>query len=361
MLMLSDVVFYNTLLEIVMYFFPSFIIGLFFMFQGRKTKTKLLFYYGLALIGISITLGFGTFIDFTTILITGNNMDGQLKLYIFWAPTGFTAPVMAYVWAEILIPKKKWYFLSIILFLNMLSLLDLFIFHWTTEIIVPPIIPGEGLIEVYYDLPIPTQKFPFRWNVFTYSYALTIGVGLLYKASGTKGIFRKKYIYLSIGIILYSLSRILMFQMVQAFGEEVQYIFMIIDVTSLVTAYLGLRAEPEERKKKVKKKIIAKDSLFRIIERPEQITDEEVSYYREKKICLMCKGKVAGFNIFLCPKCEALYHQNCARTLSDLENACWVCNQPIDEKKPTKPFKIAEEKKIVEDVVKKENNSKLDK
>ncbi len=76
--MLSDVVFYNALLDSVFSFFLPFILGLFFMFQGRKTKTTLLFYYGLAIIGIGITLGGPTFIDFTTILITGNNMDGQL-------------------------------------------------------------------------------------------------------------------------------------------------------------------------------------------------------------------------------------------------------------------------------------------
>jgi hypothetical protein len=350
MLMLSDVVFYNTLLDIVIYFFLWFIIGLFFMFQGRKTKTKLLFYYGLALIGIGITLGGATFIDFTTILITGNNMDGQLKLYIMWVPTaGLAAPVMAYVWAEILIPKKKWYFLSIILILNMLILLDLFIFHWMTPIIIPPTIPGEGLVEVHYGLPIPTQRLPFRWNVFTYSYGLVLGAGVLYKASEMKGIFRKKYIYLSIGIVLHCLSRMLMFQMVQAFGEEVKFIFIIIDLTGLVTSYLGLRAEPEERKKKVKRKIITKDSFFRIIERPEHISEEEVTYYREQKICLICKGKVAGFNIFLCPNCEALYHEDCARALSTMENACWVCIDPIDKTKPTKPFKKVEEKKEVEE------------
>ncbi|MFX1417539.1 MAG: hypothetical protein ACFE9N_01320, partial [Promethearchaeota archaeon] len=310
MLMLSDVVFYNALIDSVFYFFLPFILGLFFMIQGRKTKTKLLFYYGLALSGVGITLGGPTFSDLTTILITGNNIDGQLKLYIMWLPTvALASPLMAYVWAEILIPKKKWYFLSIILILDILILLDLFIFHWMTPIIIPPAIPGEGLVEVYYGLLIPTQRLPARWSLFTNSYGLVFGAGVLYKASVTKGIFRKKYIYLSIGIILHCLSRILMFQMIQTFGEGVKFIFIIIDVTSLVTSYLGLRAEPEERKKKVKRKIIAKDSFFRIVERPEHISEEEVTYYREQKICLVCKGKVEGFNIFLCPNCEALYHE----------------------------------------------------
>jgi hypothetical protein len=149
--------------------------------------------------------------------------------------------------------------------------------------------------------------------------------------------------------------------MIQAFGEVFRYIFIIIGVISVVTPYLGLRAEPEDRKKKVKKKIIAKDSLFRIIERPEQITDEEVSYYREQKICLMCKGKVGGFNTYICMNCEALYHQDCARTLSDLENACWVCNEPIDKTKATQPFQLVEEKEVGVILEEEEKNSERDK
>ena len=82
------------------------------------------------------------------------------------------------------------------------------------------------------------------------------------------------------------------------------------------------------------------ESLFRLTKRPAQITEEEVTYYKEQKICMICKGKVSGFNIFLCPNCETIYHEECARALGDAENACWVCNKPIDKSKPSKPFKI---------------------
>jgi len=219
LLMLSDVVFYDALIDSVFYFFLPFILGLFFMIQGGRAKTKLLFYYGLALIGVSMSLGGYIFFDLATILITGNNIDGQLKLYLMWVPTAALAgPLMAYVWSEIIIPKKKWYFLFIVLILNMLILLDLFIFHWMTPIIIPPTIPGEGLVEVHYGLLIPTQRLPARWSLFVNSYGLVFGAGVLYKASEMKGIFRKKYIYLSISILLHCLSRILMFQMIQAFS-----------------------------------------------------------------------------------------------------------------------------------------------
>jgi hypothetical protein len=69
--------------------------------------------------------------------------------------------------------------------------------------------------------------------------------------------------------------------------------------------------------------------------KPPKLTEEEVTVSKEKKICLVCKGKVLGFNSFIC-KCDTIYCQKCARTLSNLENACWVCETPFDETKAVK-------------------------
>ncbi|MFX1418799.1 MAG: hypothetical protein ACFE9N_07765, partial [Promethearchaeota archaeon] len=308
MLMLTDIAFTNALIKSVN-FFLGCTLGLFYIFQGRKTNSKLLFYYGINVIGFN-GLGLGVFIDFITVLITGHNMDGQLKFYLVWGPAVITNIFFVYVFAEILIPKKKWYFLSLILILNTLYLLDLFIIHWTPHIIIYPVTPGEALVQVHFALYQFGQIFPWRFMAFSASYIVFIGVGLLYKAFGIKGMIRKKYIYLSTGMIVLGIDMIYGYTYLEdAFGYTGAIIRAIIQLTITIFAYLGLRAEPEQRKKKVKKKLITKDSLFRIVERPEQITEEEVTYYREQKICLVCKGKVEGFNIFLCPNCEALYHE----------------------------------------------------
>ena len=42
--------------------------------------------------------------------------------------------------------------------------------------------------------------------------------------------------------------------------------------------------------------------------------------------------------MFICPNCDALYCQNCAHALESLENACWVCDGPIDPTKPVRSF-----------------------
>ncbi|MFX0098393.1 MAG: B-box zinc finger protein [Candidatus Hodarchaeota archaeon] len=73
--------------------------------------------------------------------------------------------------------------------------------------------------------------------------------------------------------------------------------------------------------------------------RPKTITEEEITYYREQKVCLVCKGKVSRLN-YICPECSALYCNNCSEALSNLENACWSCNEPFD---PEKPVNIQEQ------------------
>jgi len=69
---------------------------------------------------------------------------------------------------------------------------------------------------------------------------------------------------------------------------------------------------------------------------PAFITEEKVAISKETKICLVCRGDVLRFT-YIC-KCGAIYCDNCARALTNLENVCWVCNNPIDYLKPVKPY-----------------------
>ena len=75
-----------------------------------------------------------------------------------------------------------------------------------------------------------------------------------------------------------------------------------------------------------------------------QIVEEKVTIQKETKICLVCRGEVSGFT-FIC-KCDGIYCENCARALTDLENACWVCNAPIDKLKPVKPYRNDKEERF---------------
>ncbi|MFX1488138.1 MAG: hypothetical protein ACFFBI_03255 [Promethearchaeota archaeon] len=66
--------------------------------------------------------------------------------------------------------------------------------------------------------------------------------------------------------------------------------------------------------------------------KPSTITIEEIELYRKKGLCLVCKSKVSRLN-YICPKCNAIYCIKCSEALTNLENACWVCDTPFDESK----------------------------
>jgi hypothetical protein len=71
----------------------------------------------------------------------------------------------------------------------------------------------------------------------------------------------------------------------------------------------------------------------------ERITEGEVTVYKDSQTCLVCKGNIGGFNIYVCPTCKSNYCKACTQAVIDLENQCWSCNSPIDASKPVKPYK----------------------
>lgn len=102
-----------------------------------------------------------------------------------------------------------------------------------------------------------------------------------------------------------------------------------------------------EKEKRIKHPsgLTERKGFLNIFTKPQNLSEEEISVSKERKVCLVCKGKVLGFNSFIC-KCDAIYCQNCARTLSEMENACWVCNAALDETKPVKRVKEEKTKEI---------------
>jgi tetratricopeptide (TPR) repeat protein len=77
-----------------------------------------------------------------------------------------------------------------------------------------------------------------------------------------------------------------------------------------------------------------------------KVSVDEITIHEQKKICLVCRSEVLKFS-YIC-KCGAIYCENCARALSNLENVCWVCESQIDTHKPIKPFKDEEVARIEE-------------
>lgn len=87
---------------------------------------------------------------------------------------------------------------------------------------------------------------------------------------------------------------------------------------------------------RIQKNIFKKQQSTRLLSaftKPARITEEEISISKERQTCLVCKGKLTRL-MFICPSCGAFYCIKCANSLVNIENACWVCENPIDETKP---------------------------
>jgi hypothetical protein len=319
----------------------SVIAGLIFFYKSIKSKIKLLSYAALMLIFGWLFL-LGNCIDFITIIITGRNTPLPEEFvailnFVWVVPSGFCSYIYC---TAIIIPEKK----QLKRFIYLFIIINYFLYEFFlildplgSSIFIYPSVSGNKLINYYFNIGSIAPIFIF---IPLPVYLGLCGCGFLHKSIHSTGVLKKKYFIISLGIFLYS-------GFGAAAGIGLSGIFVIVIriglFLSILFWYLGLREEPAEKiKVKVKKEIKVEDGLIRLIKRPSQITEEEVSISKEKKICLVCKGSIGGFS-FICNDCGTFYCQNCANSLITLENACWVCNTPIDPSKPSKPYEKEKE------------------
>ncbi|MFW9949715.1 MAG: B-box zinc finger protein, partial [Candidatus Thorarchaeota archaeon] len=321
------------------------ILGIYFISKSKNTKAKLLLYLGLGTIGVGLWQLAGS-IDFISILTMGSNFPIFLEISnpfhsIFWFFTTlfeFMVGVafLYHVAINLVIPDKKYYFLS--LFLIIIIIISFFyIFDFENNISSAPITIGEDIIGTSAKLLSPI----FFLMIFNSLFFLGFNViGLILRGIQSRGVVKNKFLEIGLGNLLF-----LIFFVIYAISQNtiLKLLMRIGEIGSIVVIYFSLREAPEKPEKiRPKKEIKVEEGLFRLIERPDVITEEEVSISKEKKICLVCKGKVLSFS-FICPECETFYCGNCAKAIMDLENACWACNQPLDASKPFKPYKKQEE------------------
>ncbi len=308
--------------------------GLFFVYKSRKTKARLLLHMGFLIFTCSLTY-IGVTLDFFSILLTGNNIDNsngfQALITYFWTPPIVFLAI--YIGAEIVIKKNKIPFLLIYGILGLIYEIIIFIDPFGSLISITNIVSGESLIHT--NIIFGTPLF-FIMGFFMISIIILVDLSLFLRGIKSEGIIRKKYLMLALGFITYQLITSF-----DAFSYPGVFLIIIrgcIFVCFLIW-YLALKEEIiKPTKTHPKKEVKIEDSLFLLSEiKPGEISEEEVTFFREQKICLVCKGEVKGFN-YICSECDALYCENCARSLTNLENACWVCNTPFDKTKPSKPY-----------------------
>ncbi|TXT60023.1 MAG: membrane protein of unknown function [Promethearchaeota archaeon] len=316
--------------------------GFLFLYKSYRTQTRLLFYMGFDIIFaglIFLTLA----LDFLTVLIFGTNLEssnGILSIFTWmWVPP--TTIMAMFVAFKLLQPnEKKLQIVVISSFIILGVIFEIIIFSNPLSVfngLYP--LPGEGFYDDQLKLESPATLIISLLMIIVLIYC---GFGYLYKSFKSEGIIRKKYLFLSLVVIFYVVGGIV--DGLTTRGVELLFVRFGIMI-SFWFWYWSLKEETEKPKEfKAKKDFKVKDHIFIISKmNPEEITEAQVTFYRNQKICLICKGKVRGFN-FMCSKCDALYCQKCAQALEELENACWVCNEPINPNKPTTIKKIHIEK-----------------
>ena len=321
--------------------------GLLVIYQAKKKSVKFLFYTGLLIIFVSL-LYLGQFVDFLTILFTGSNLNPPqiyaILCYMWIAPAVI---VGFYIGAELIIPERKKIIVIIFSILGIIFELFLWLDTANSFTFNLPDPPGENIIDVNFNLIHPTFILIL---VFLAAVVVFLFSGFLYKGLKSTGIIRKKFLYLSFGFIIFTLTGAL--DSLSSPGNML-FVVRLGMISCSWFWYYGLKEEhikPEKTYLKEKESIDeSKLSLIEIlaVPQPTKISEKEVTFYREQIVCLVCKGKVEGFN-FICFNCKAMYCEKCARTLIDSENACWVCNSPMDKSRLSTPFKKEEKMEKVE-------------
>jgi hypothetical protein len=332
-------------------FFFGCTFGIYILIKSRRIKAKLLSYIGIAIFFSGFAYS-TYFIDLAFILLSEQNLTNINILNILgalnWIGIGIVVILWVYIGSKLLLPKKYKiisliYSISAIIaeIIMLIDLNNIFIYNFPIplgiDIIYSPINPDHIFFVITSGLALFALFF--------------LSIGFLIKASKSEDVFKKKYYLLALGWLLYLGSGVFdpVFQVVLA-----KFFIRIGIGTGIYIIYLGLREEPIKKVINEPKRILkVEGDLFRVYElTPGNITEEEVTLFRDKAICLICRSKIQGFS-FLCD-CRALYCEKCARALIESENACWVCSTAIDSSKPVKCFT-----KEKEDIVLKKSNDSL--
>lgn len=113
------------------------------------------------------------------------------------------------------------------------------------------------------------------------------------------------------------------------------YILVMIYILKIVIGLINNETNLNIEKKIKKERTMKESNVLEMFSRPDNIDLDESNYMRDNKICIVCKKEVSKY-AYICSTCEGYYCFNCANALTDIENACWVCNAPFDDSKPTK-------------------------
>lgn len=310
--------------------------GIYALYKSQKTKAKILLYFGLTFFFLS-QLYFATILDFLFLLATGDNIDNSNGLFsiLTYIWIGPAIILGMYIIIEVTIPEKKWFILPFYIILSIIFEILLFLdpinsfnISYTTS--------NGGIIHSH--LVMGSLLFIIICFIFILAF-IFFGLGFFIIGIQTTGILKKKFMILSSAFVAF--LTIGAIDILTAPGIYVIFL-RIAEMSTAIIFYFGIREETvvsSERETKGSEYQIPKTSLISTLSysRPEDLTEDDILYFREQTLCMVCKTLIIGFvDVFICPDCKALYCRKCAKELIKIDNMCWGCLGPIDDSKPIK-------------------------
>ena len=216
----------------------GFIFGFFFLYKARKSGAKILTILGFVNI-LAGLMYLGVFTDFLVVLATETNLDNSYGLvgilsYIWFAPVMILA---LYIGAELLLPKRKWYLMSIIIIICIVFVILFFMDPMGTFNFVPPPVLGASLIDYNVDLFKPAGII---MAILLLAVLIVLGFGFLIKSFQSTGVLRKKFFFLSMGSICFCIFGLL--EGLTAPGDIIMVIIVRIGyLISFWLMYYGLK------------------------------------------------------------------------------------------------------------------------
>jgi len=215
----------------------NLVIGFYSLYKSNKLKAKLLTITSLTIIFIGL-LWLGPTVDFIKIiLIDGTNIEPVWVyplLSYMWAAPGITLGM--YIGGELLMPKKKWILVGIFLVISIAFEYFLFSNPISSFKFAVPTPLGSDLIDTSSNYSYFTSYFLI---VFILSILIFNGFGFLVKAKQSTGILRKKFLYLSIGFIVFAV--VVTFDSVFPPMVALFYVRFGVIISSILL-YLGIRS-----------------------------------------------------------------------------------------------------------------------
>ena len=183
----------------------SCLFGILFFYRSLKLKAKLLTFAGLMTFFAGL-LYLGPSSDFISVLLTGHNLENPVIIglygrlsYMWVAPSLICA---MYIGAEFIKPDKKWYIVSLYIVLGILFELFLFLDTMNSFTFILES-PGEDLIDSNFVFGHPTF---ILIAIFLLSVLIINGFGFLRKSFQSTGILRRKFLFLSIGFLIFVIA-----------------------------------------------------------------------------------------------------------------------------------------------------------